>query len=97
MGVKEAEPPKRVRSNDFSNGTANSNNRRSRSSSKVFQVSTGLSSGKRQSSVSRLPVLGTSKARPGGRSSSTGGQMSLGTTPLNKGVQRPSSGQDIFQ
>jgi len=88
MGVKESEPPKRVRSNDFSGG----NLRRSRSSSKIPQVSVhGYSSGKRQSSMSRLPVPGASKSRTGGRSSSSGGQNGLGTTPLNK-VARPSSG-----
>jgi len=93
MGVKEAEPPKRVRSNDFSTGGTSGNNRRSRSSSKIPTITgSGLSSGKRQSSMSRLPLPGTSKGRTGGRSSSSGGQMALGTTPLNKGANRASSG-----
>jgi len=91
MGVKEAEPPKRVRSNDFSSGAVSSNGR-SRSSSKNSLGPAGLSSGKRQSSVSRVPTTGMSKGRPGGRSSSTGGKMSIGTTPLSKGTNRSSSG-----
>ena len=92
MGVSEAGQPKRVRSSDFSAGATSGSNRRSRSTSKIPTITgPGLSSGKRQSSVSRLPMPGASKSRPGGRSS--GGQMGLGTTPLNIGVNRPSSGR----
>ena len=96
MGVKEALPPKRVRSNDFTSGAGTSNNGRSRSSSKN-SLGSGLSSGKRQSSVSRLGMPSVSKGRPGGGRSSSigGGQKSLGTTPLNKGTNRSSSGLDV--
>ena len=57
----------------------------------------GLSSGKRQSSMSRLPLPGANKGK-GGRSSSSGGQVVMGergrntNTPLNKGTNRASSG-----
>merc|ERR1719315_781948 len=57
-----------------------------------------MSSGKRQSSMSRLPVPGGSKVKQGKRSSSSGGQNVLGdrgrssVTPLNKGTGRVSSG-----
>jgi len=97
LGVREAEPPQRLRSNEFGTAAATSSNRQGRGKSMLPQGS-GLSSGKRQSSVSRLPLPGANKVRTGGRSSSTGGPVPMGergrntTTPLNKGVSRASSG-----
>jgi len=85
VGVREAEPPQRLRN------STGSHSRQSRSS--------GLSSGKRNPSLSRLPVPDIGKSKASQRSSSVGvpgvlterGRSSM-TTPVNRGVQRSSSG-----
>jgi len=95
LGVRETEPPQRLKSNEIGTAGNGSSMRQGRAKSMLPQ-SSGLSSGKRQSSVSRLPMPGASKGK--GRSSSSGGQVVLGergrntTTPLNKGPNRASSG-----
>jgi len=96
LGVRDAEPPQRFRSNEFGAVGTSGSNRQGRAKSMLPQ-SSGLSSGKRQSSMSRLPLPGGNKGK-GGRSSSSGGQVVMGergrntTTPLNKGTGRASSG-----
>eukprot|EP00092_Neocalanus_flemingeri_P020002 GFUD01021662.1.p1 GENE.GFUD01021662.1~~GFUD01021662.1.p1 ORF type:complete len:717 (+),score=252.28 GFUD01021662.1:121-2271(+) len=98
--LRDAEPPQRLRSNEVGTGGvggATSGNRQGRTKSLLPQ-STVLSTGKRQSSLSRLPMPGGNKGRQGGRSSSSGGQVVMGergkntTTPMNKGPGRASSG-----
>ena len=94
FGLREGEPPKRLRSNEFQK-TSIGSSRQSRSSS------TGLSSGKRQASLSRLPLPATgSKKKPFGRSNSSVGldtkvKNSTLITPLGKG--RRSSSEDRQQ
>eukprot|EP00092_Neocalanus_flemingeri_P107958 GFUD01138582.1.p1 GENE.GFUD01138582.1~~GFUD01138582.1.p1 ORF type:complete len:711 (+),score=238.23 GFUD01138582.1:141-2273(+) len=95
--LRDAEPPQRLRNNELGTGGATRGNRQGRTKSWLPQ-STVLSTGKRQSSLSRLPMPGGNKGRQGGRSSSSGGQVVMGergkntTTPLNKGSGRASSG-----
>jgi len=101
MGQKEAEPPKRMRSSDFSsNGQGNNSaNRQGRSKSMLPQP---MSSGKRSGSVSRtqLPVLKNVKGGTKRSSSSTGGPMvekNRNTTPSQRGGTRSSSAEKAKQ
>jgi len=87
IGMRDAEPPQRLRSG----GATGSNSRQSRSSVP--------SSGKRNPSLSRLPMPEIGKGKPSHRSSSHGGVgvltergRSSMTTPVNRGIQRSSSG-----